>query len=110
VDGKRILCRQPFLVIATQNPSNITAPTRFPNRSSIASDAHQNGLPLARNRTRILRAAPLIIQSKPSSRSPTSAKSWHAGIRHPCEVDASLHDYALEIVNRTRNSDQLALA
>ena len=25
------------------------------------------------------------------------------------KVDASLHDYALEIVNRTRNSDQLAL-
>jgi len=33
----------------------------------------------------------------------------HAAVGDPREVDSSLHDYALEIVNRTRKSDQLAL-
>jgi len=37
IDGKSHGLPRPFMVIATQNPVNTTAPTHSPNRSSIAS-------------------------------------------------------------------------
>lgn len=111
VDGRTLPLPQPFLVIATQNPveHHGTYPLpesqldRFLMRIKMGYPSHETERQILRDR---------------SSNDPVTAMEPVADVADVLsmqervtrvKVDTSLHDYALEIVNRTRKSDQLAL-
>jgi MoxR-like ATPase len=112
VDGRTLPLPNPFLVIATQNPveHHGTYPLpesqldRFLMRIKMGYPSHETE-----------RA---ILRSRSAQASPAAAMDPLADVNDVLsmqeavarvKVDTSLHDYALEIVNRTRKSDQLAL-
>lgn len=111
VDGRTLPLPQPFLVIATQNPveHHGTYPLpesqldRFLMRIKMGYPSHETERQILRDR---------------SGNDPGTAMEPVADVADVLsmqervtrvKVDTSLHDYALEIVNRTRKSDQLAL-
>ena len=111
VDGKTLQLPHPFLVIATQNPveHHGTYPLpesqldRFLMRIKMGYPSHETEREILRKH---------IHDDSIEALEPI------AGVRDVLEmqeavarvkVDASLHDYALEIVNRTRKTEQLAL-
>jgi MoxR-like ATPase len=111
VDGRTLSLPQPFLVIATQNPveHHGTYPLpesqldRFLMRIKMGYPSHETERQILRDR---------------SSNDPVTSMEPVADVADVLsmqervtrvKVDTSLHDYALEIVNRTRKSDQLAL-
>jgi MoxR-like ATPase len=111
VDGKTLQLPHPFLVIATQNPveHHGTYPLpesqldRFLMRIKMGYPSHETEREILRKH---------IHDDSIAALEPI------AGVRDVLEmqeavarvkVDASLHDYALEIVNRTRKTEQLTL-
>jgi MoxR-like ATPase len=111
VDGRTLPLPQPFLVIATQNPveHHGTYPLpesqldRFLMRIKMGYPSHETERQILRNRT----TADPVTAIEPVA-DVSEVLSMQERVTQ-IKVDSSLHDYALEIVNRTRNSDQLAL-
>jgi len=111
VDGRTLPLPQPFLVIATQNPveHHGTYPLpesqldRFLMRIKMGYPSHETERQILRNRTSDDPAT--SIEPVADVADVLSMQERVTRIK----VDSSLHDYALEIVNRTRKSDQLAL-
>jgi MoxR-like ATPase len=111
VDGKTHPLPQPFLVIATQNPveHHGTYPLpesqldRFLMRIKMGYPSHETEREILRRR-----AFDNPIETLDPVADVGDVLAMQESVTH-VKVDASLHDYALEIVNRTRNSDQLAL-
>lgn len=111
VDGRTLPLPQPFLVIATQNPveHHGTYPLpesqldRFLMRIKMGYPSHETERQILRSRVtddRVDRLEPVADVS--------DVLAMQEAVMR-IRVDGSLHDYALEIVNRTRKSDQLAL-
>ncbi len=111
VDGRTMPLPQPFLVIATQNPveHHGTYPLpesqldRFLMRVKMGYPSHETEREILRSRTSndpVTAMGPVADVSDVLAMQETVTR---------VRVDSSLHDYALEIVNRTRKSDQLAL-
>ncbi len=111
VDGRTLPLPQPFLVIATQNPveHHGTYPLpesqldRFLMRIKMGYPSPETERQILRSRT----GADSTGNLEPIADVSDVLAMQEAVTR--IKVDSSLHDYALEIVNRTRNSDQLAL-
>src|SRR6202022_1209172 len=111
VDGRTLPLPQPFLVIATQNPveHHGTYPLpesqldRFLMRVKMGYPSHETEPQILRSRTTEDPVATLEPIADVSD-----VLAMQETVAH-VKVDTSLHDYALEIVNRTRKSDQLAL-
>jgi len=111
VDGRTLPLPQPFLVIATQNPveHHGTYPLpesqldRFLMRIRMGYPSHETERQILRSRM----ASDPITALEPVADVNDVLSMQEAVAR--VKVDSSLHDYALEIVNRTRKSDQLAL-
>jgi MoxR-like ATPase len=111
VDGRTLPLPKPFLVIATQNPveHHGTYPLpesqldRFLMRIKMGYPSHETERQILRNRT----TADPVTAIEPVA-DVTDVLSMQERVTQ-IKVDSSLHDYALEIVNRTRGSDQLAL-
>jgi len=111
VDGKTHPLPQPFLVIATQNPveHHGTYPLpesqldRFLMRIKMGYPSHETEREILRRR-----AFDNPLENLESVADVSEVLAMQESVTH-VKVDASLQDYALEIVNRTRNSDQLAL-
>src|SRR6202166_1246059 len=111
VDGRTLTLPQPFLVIATQNPveHHGTYPLpesqldRFLMRIKMGCPSHETEKELLRNR-----AADDPIETLEPVADVADVMTMQQAVTR-VKVDSSLHDYALEIVNRTRKSDQLAL-
>jgi MoxR-like ATPase len=111
VDGRTYALPQPFLVIATQNPveHHGTYPLpesqldRFLMRIKMGYPSHETERQILRSRS----AEKPTVEVDPVA-SVTDVLSMQEDVAK-VKVDGSLHDYALEIVNRTRKSDQLAL-
>jgi MoxR-like ATPase len=111
VDGKTHPLPQPFLVIATQNPveHHGTYPLpesqldRFLMRIKMGYPSQETEREILRRR-----AFDNPIETLEPVADVSDVLAMQEAVTH-VKVDASLHDYALEIVNRTRNSDQLAL-
>ena len=111
VDGRTLTLPQPFLVIATQNPveHHGTYPLpesqldRFLMRIKMGYPSHETEREILRSRATenpVTQLEPIADVTEVLSMQDTVTR---------VKVDASLHDYALDIVNRTRKSDQLAL-
>ncbi|MGB8322768.1 MAG: MoxR family ATPase [Candidatus Acidiferrum sp.] len=111
VDGRTLALPLPFLVIATQNPveHHGTYPLpesqldRFLMRIKMGYPSHETEREILRSRT---------SDDPVASLEPIATIEDVLGMQESVtrvKVDSSLHDYALEIVNRTRHSDQLAL-
>jgi MoxR-like ATPase len=111
VDGRTLQLPHPFLVIATQNPveHHGTYPLpesqldRFLMRIKMGYPSHETEREILRKHIRDDSLAALepvagVADVLEMQESVASVK-----------VDSSLHDYALEIVNRTRKTEQLAL-
>jgi MoxR-like ATPase len=110
-DGKTMQLPQPFLVIATQNPveHHGTYPLpesqldRFLMRIKMGYPSHETEREIMRKR---------VVENPLDSLEPVADLSevmaMQDAVAH-VKVEASLHDYALEIVNLTRKSEQLAL-
>jgi MoxR-like ATPase len=111
VDGRTLPLPQPFLVIATQNPieHHGTYPLpesqldRFLMRIKMGYPSHETEREILRSRI----ADDSVASLQPVADVADVLSMQEAVTR--VKVDSSLHDYALEIVNRTRESDQLAL-
>jgi MoxR-like ATPase len=111
VDGRTLPLPQPFLVIATQNPveHHGTYPLpesqldRFLMRVKMGYPSHETEREIMRSRT----SQDPVAALEPIADVADVLAMQEAVTR--VKVDSSLLDYALEIVNRTRNSDQLAL-
>src|SRR6201984_594014 len=111
VDGRTLPLPRPFLVIATQNPveHHGTYPLpesqldRFLMRIKMGYPSHETERQILRSRT----TNDTIAALEPIADVSDVLAMQEAVTR--IKVDSSLHDYALEIVNRTRKSDQLAL-
>jgi len=111
VDGKSLPLPQPFLVIATQNPveHHGTYPLpesqldRFLMRIKMGYPSHETEKEILRKRV-----GSNPIESLGSLADVNDVIAMQEAVAH-VKVDSSLHDYALEIVNRTRKTDQLAL-
>jgi MoxR-like ATPase len=111
MDGKTQLLPQPFFVVATQNPveHHGTYPLpesqldRFLMRIKMGYPSHETEREILRKR---------IGEDPIHSLEPVADLSdvlaMQEAVSH-VKVESSLHDYALEIVNRTRKIDQLAL-
>jgi len=111
VDGKSMPLPNPFLVIATQNPveHHGTYPLpesqldRFLMRIKMGYPSHETEKEILRKRAN---DDPLhFLQPVADVR---EVLAMQEAVTH-IKVDSSLQDYALDIVNRTRKSDQLAL-
>src|SRR5438309_6297461 len=110
VDGKTLPLPQPFLVIATQNPveHHGTYPLpesqldRFLMRIKMGYPSHETEKEILR------RVGDNPLDSLDPVADVSDVLAMQDSVAH-VKVDASLHDYALEIVNRTRKSEQLAL-
>ena len=111
VDGKTMPLPQPFLVIATQNPieHHGTYPLpesqldRFLMRIRMGYPSHETEREILRSRTG---------EDPVQSLEPVADVHDVLAMQHQVaqiRVDSSLHDYALEIVHRTRHSEQLSL-
>jgi len=111
VDGRSLPLPQPFLVIATQNPveHHGTYPLpesqldRFLMRIKMGYPSHEIEKEILRSRS---------LEDPIGSIEPVADISDVLAMQlavTKIRVDSSLLDYALEIVNRTRKSDQLAL-
>src|SRR5207245_6820293 len=111
VDGKTLPLPQPFLVIATQNPveHHGTYPLpesqldRFLMRIKMGYPSHETEKEILRKR---------VGDNPLDSLEPLADISEVIAMQHSVahvKVDSSLHDYALEIVNRTRKTEQLTL-
>ena len=111
VDGRTLPLPQPFLVIATQNPveHHGTYPLpesqldRFLMRVKMGYPSHETERQILRSRT----SDDPVTSLEPVA-DVTEVLAMQEAVTR-VRVDSSLHDYALEIVNRTRKSDQLAL-
>ena len=111
VDGRTLPLPRPFLVIATQNPveHHGTYPLpesqldRFLMRIKMGYPSHETERQILRSR-----ATEDPISTIEPVADVADVLSMQERVTH-IKVDTSLHDYALEIVNRTRKSDQLAL-
>jgi MoxR-like ATPase len=111
VDGRTLQLPQPFLVIATQNPveHHGTYPLpesqldRFLMRVKMGYPSHETERAILRSRS-----ADDPVGSLEPVADVADVLAMQETVAH-IKVDASLIDYALEIVNRTRHSDQLAL-
>jgi MoxR-like ATPase len=111
VDGKTHLLPVPFLVIATQNPveHHGTYPLpesqldRFLMRIKMGYPSQETEKEILRKR-----ANDDPLQSLKPVADINDVLGMQEAVTH-VRVDSSLQDYALEIVNRTRKSDQLAL-
>src|SRR2546426_7916899 len=111
VDGKTLPLPQPFLVIATQNPveHHGTYPLpesqldRFLMRIKMGYPSHETEKEILRKR-----AGDNGLDSLDPVANVNDVLAMQDAVAH-VKVDSSLHDYALEIVNRTRKSEQLAL-
>src|SRR5213594_1339194 len=111
VDGKTLPLPNPFLVIATQNPveHHGTYPLpesqldRFLMRIRMGYPSHETEKEILRKR-----AGDNGLDSLDPVADVSDVLAMQDSVAH-VKVDASLHDYALEIVNRTRKSEQLAL-
>jgi len=111
VDGKTLQLPHPFLVIATQNPveHHGTYPLpesqldRFLMRIKMGYPSHETEREILRKHIHDDSLAAL----EPVAGIDDVLEMQEAVSR--VKVDSSLHDYALEIVNRTRNTEQLAL-
>jgi MoxR-like ATPase len=111
VDGKTLPLRRPFLVIATQNPveHHGTYPLpesqldRFLMRIKMGYPSHETEKEILRRRT----SEDPLDSLKPVA-DVDDVLAMQEAVTH-VKVDPSLHDYALEIVNRTRKTDLLAL-
>jgi MoxR-like ATPase len=114
IDGKTLTLPQPFLVIATQNPveHHGTYPLpesqldRFLMRIKMGYPSPETEREILRKRVGILGENPLDGLEPVADVSEVLAMQDAVA---QIKVDTSLHDYALDIVNRTRNSEQLAL-
>jgi MoxR-like ATPase len=114
IDGKTLTLPQPFLVIATQNPveHHGTYPLpesqldRFLMRIKMGYPSPETEREILRKRVSILGENPLDALEPVADVSEVLAMQDSVA---QIKVDTSLHDYALDIVNRTRNSEQLAL-
>jgi MoxR-like ATPase len=114
IDGKTMSLPQPFLVIATQNPveHHGTYPLpesqldRFLMRIKMGYPSPETEREILRKRVGVRGENPLDALEPVADVSEVLAMQNE--VAH-IKVDSSLHDYALEIVNRTRNSDLLAL-
>jgi MoxR-like ATPase len=114
IDGKTMALPQPFLVIATQNPveHHGTYPLpeaqldRFFMRIKMGYPSPETEREILRKRVGVRGENPLDALEPVADVSEVLAMQDE--VAH-IKVDSSLHDYALEIVNRTRNSDLLAL-
>ncbi|HET8923268.1 MAG TPA: MoxR family ATPase [Candidatus Acidoferrum sp.] len=111
LDGKTLSLPQPFLVIATQNPveHHGTYPLpesqldRFLMRIKMGYPSHETEREILRKR-----AGDNPLESLEPIADVNDVLSMQEAVAH-VKVDSSLHDYALEIVNRTRKSEHLAL-
>jgi MoxR-like ATPase len=111
VDGKTLSLPRPFLVIATQNPveHHGTYPLpesqldRFLMRIKMGYPSHETEREILRKRV----GDPPLESLEPIA-DVADVLSMQEAVAH-VKVDSSLHDYALEIVNRTRKSEHLAL-
>jgi MoxR-like ATPase len=111
VDGKTLPLPKPFLVIATQNPveHHGTYPLpesqldRFLMRIKMGYPSHETEKEILRKR-----ANDDPLQSLKPVADVSEVLAMQEAVTH-IKVDSSLQDYALDIVNRTRKSDQLAL-
>ncbi|MFI5059463.1 MAG: AAA family ATPase [Candidatus Acidiferrales bacterium] len=111
VDGKTLSLPQPFLVIATQNPVEHHGTYPLPESQLDRFLMRiKMGYPSPETEREILR--------KRANDDPLQSLEPVAGVQDvlamqdavmQVKVDSSLHDYALEIVTRTRQTDQLAL-
>jgi MoxR-like ATPase len=114
IDGKTLALPQPFLVIATQNPveHHGTYPLpesqldRFLMRIKMGYPSPETEREILRKRVGVRGENPLDALEPVAD--VTEVLTMQDEVAH-IKVDSSLHDYALEIVNRTRNSDLLAL-
>jgi MoxR-like ATPase len=114
IDGKTMALPQPFLVIATQNPveHHGTYPLpesqldRFLMRIKMGYPSPETEREILRKRVGVRGENPLDALEPVADVS--EVLTMQDEVAH-IKVDSSLHDYALEIVNRTRNSDLLAL-
>jgi MoxR-like ATPase len=114
IDGKTMTLPQPFLVIATQNPveHHGTYPLpesqldRFLMRIKMGYPSPETEREILRKRVGVLGENPLDGLEPVADVSEVLAMQDSVA---QIKVDTSLHDYALDIVNRTRNSEQLAL-
>lgn len=111
VDGRTYPLPQPFLVIATQNPveHHGTYPLpesqldRFLMRIKMGYPSHETERQILRSRS--VENPVVAVDPVANVADVLSMQEDVARVK----VDGSLHEYALEIVNRTRKSDQLAL-
>jgi len=111
VDGKTLPLPNPFLLIATQNPveHHGTYPLpesqldRFLMRIKMGYPSHETEKEILRKR-----ANDDPLQSLKPVADVKEVLAMQEAVTH-IKVDSSLQDYALDIVNRTRKSDQLAL-
>jgi MoxR-like ATPase len=111
VDGKTLALPNPFLVIATQNPveHHGTYPLpesqldRFLMRIRMGYPSHETEREILRTRA----GADPVQSLEPVANVSDVLSMQHAVAQ--VKVDSSLHDYALEIVARTRKTEQLSL-
>jgi MoxR-like ATPase len=111
VDGKTLSLPQPFLVIATQNPVEHHGTYPLPESQLDRFLMRiKMGYPSPETEREILRkrANDDPLQSLEPVASVKDVLAMQDAVMQ-VKVDASLHDYALEIVTRTRQTDQLAL-
>src|SRR5437016_3290738 len=109
--GNTLPLPQPFLVIATQNPveHHGTYPLpesqldRFLMRIKMGYPSHETEKEILRTRV-----GDNPLDSLDPVADVSDVLAMQDSVAH-VKVDTSLHDYALEIVNRTRKSEQLAL-
>ena len=114
IDGRTMALPQPFLVIATQNPveHHGTYPLpesqldRFLMRIKMGYPSPETEREILRKRVGVRGENPLDALEPVADVS--EVLTMQDEVAH-IKVDSSLHDYALEIVNRTRSSDLLAL-
>jgi MoxR-like ATPase len=111
VDGKTLPLPQPFLVIATQNPIEHHGTYPLPESQLDRFLMRiKMGYPSVETEREILRrratADPLEALDEIADMHDVLAMQEAVA---QIKVDGSLHDYALDIVNRTRTTDQLAL-
>jgi MoxR-like ATPase len=111
VDGRTYPLPQPFLVIATQNPIEHHGTYPLPESQLDRFLMRiKMGYPSPETEREILRrrAFDNPMEKLEPVADVSEVLSMQEAVTH-VKVDASLHDYALDIVNRTRTSDQLAL-
>lgn len=111
VDGKTYPLPQPFLVVATQNPIEHHGTYPLPESQLDRFLMRiKMGYPSPETEREILRSRAFDnpMEKLEPVADVNEVLAMQEAVTH-VKVDASLHDYALDIVNRTRTSDQLAL-